>query len=213
MHVFLFGCAGSSLLWELFSSCNEPGATLWLRCIGFSLRWLLSWHTGSRAQAQQSWSIGLVAPQHVGSSQIKNWTLVSCTGRWILYHWATREAQEMLREGPGYQLRSISGSFLPLLTWVSKLGGCPPCQSGRHKKIKEKENIVLKEWPPLCIYFLLYFSLKHSVFFFLFCFECHFLKIFKNQLYSDFKKFYLFIWLLWVLAVACRIFSVAACGI
>ena len=92
-------------------------------------------------------------------------------------------------------------------------GGCPPCQSGRHRKIKEKENIVLKEWPPLCIYFLLYFSLKHSVFFFLFCFECHFLKIFKNQLYSGLKKFYLFIWLLWVLAVACRIFSVTACGI
>ena len=29
-----------------------------------------------------------------GSSWPKNWTHVSCTGRWILYHWATREAHE-----------------------------------------------------------------------------------------------------------------------
>ena len=28
-----------------------------------------------------------------GSSQTRDWTRISCTGRWILYHWATREAQ------------------------------------------------------------------------------------------------------------------------
>ena len=27
-----------------------------------------------------------------GSSQPRDWTCVSCAGRWILYHWATREA-------------------------------------------------------------------------------------------------------------------------
>ena len=27
-----------------------------------------------------------------GSSLPKNWTCISCIGRWILYHWATREA-------------------------------------------------------------------------------------------------------------------------
>ena len=26
-----------------------------------------------------------------GSSRPRNWTQVSCTGKWILYHWATRE--------------------------------------------------------------------------------------------------------------------------
>ena len=37
-----------------------------LRCAGFSLRWLLLlWLTGSRAQAQQLWRTGLVAPRHV----------------------------------------------------------------------------------------------------------------------------------------------------
>ena len=40
----------------------------------------------------------LVAPWHVGSSQIRtrDRTGVSCIGRWMLYHWATREAPEQL---------------------------------------------------------------------------------------------------------------------
>ena len=33
----------------------------------------------------------------MGSSWIRDQTHVSCTGRWILYHWATREAQAHLR--------------------------------------------------------------------------------------------------------------------
>ena len=36
--------------------------------------------------------MSLVSPQHEGSSRNRNWTHVSCTGRQILYHWATREA-------------------------------------------------------------------------------------------------------------------------
>ena len=60
---------------------------------GFSLQWLLLlWHPGSGAQAQQLWCKGLAAPWHVGSSWIRDWTRVSCTGRQVLYHWATREA-------------------------------------------------------------------------------------------------------------------------
>ena len=37
--------------------------------------------------------MGLVAPHHVGSCRIRDQTHVSCIGRQILYHWATREAQ------------------------------------------------------------------------------------------------------------------------
>ena len=37
---------------------------------------------------------GLVAPRHVESSQTRDRTHVSCTGRQILYHSATREAQK-----------------------------------------------------------------------------------------------------------------------
>ena len=37
---------------------------------------------------------GLVAPWHVGSFWTRNRTCSSCIGRWILYHWTTREALE-----------------------------------------------------------------------------------------------------------------------
>ena len=46
---------------------------------------------GSRAQAQELWRTVLVPPWHVGSSWTRDRTHVSCTGRWILHHWATRE--------------------------------------------------------------------------------------------------------------------------
>ena len=92
---FFFGCIGSSL---------------W--CTGFSLPWLLLlqstdsrrtgfsncgsqaqqfWLVGSRAQAQQLWHTGLVASQHVGSSQTRARTRVPCTGRRIHNHCANRE--------------------------------------------------------------------------------------------------------------------------
>ena len=88
-----------------------------LQCAGFSLRWLLLlpstgsrctvfsscgmlaqqlWLTGSRAQAQQLWRMGLVAPRHVGSSWTRARTHVPCIGRWILNHCATRDAPQFL---------------------------------------------------------------------------------------------------------------------
>ena len=36
--------------------------------------------------------MGLVVPRHVGSSRTRAQTGVPCIGRWILNHWATREA-------------------------------------------------------------------------------------------------------------------------
>ena len=47
------------------------------------------------AQAQQLWLMGLVAPQHVGSSQTRARTRVPCIGRQILNHCATREAHSI----------------------------------------------------------------------------------------------------------------------
>ena len=83
------------------------GATFQLRCMGFSSWWfLLLWSTGSRhvqasvalaprlqIQAQQLWYKDLVAPQHVESPWIKDQTHAPCSGRWIVYHLATREAR------------------------------------------------------------------------------------------------------------------------
>ena len=57
---------------------------------------------------QYLWYPGLVAPSYVGSSQTRDRTQVSCIGRWILYHWATREAQKAVldTEMPGESPRS-----------------------------------------------------------------------------------------------------------
>ena len=47
---------------------------------------------GTRAQAQLWRGMGLVALRHVESSQTRDWTCVSCIGRWSLYHGTTRDA-------------------------------------------------------------------------------------------------------------------------
>ena len=82
-------CAGFSLQWLIL--LQSTGS----RCAGFSScgMWAQElWHSGSRMQAQQLWCKGLVAPQHVGSSQTRARTRVPCIGRWILNHCTTREA-------------------------------------------------------------------------------------------------------------------------
>ena len=57
----------------------ESGGYSSLRCMGFSLQWLLLLR-----------STGLVAPRHVGSSWTRDWTRVPCIGRRILNHCASR---------------------------------------------------------------------------------------------------------------------------
>ena len=52
-----------------------------------SVLWLL----GCSAQAQWLRSVGLAAPQHVGSFPARGEAHISCMGRWIPYHWTTRE--------------------------------------------------------------------------------------------------------------------------
>ena len=74
-----------------YSSLQYTGFSLW--------RLLLYWSSGSRRAgfssgstwAQQLWPTGLVAPHHVESSWTRDWIHVSCIGRQILIHWATRE--------------------------------------------------------------------------------------------------------------------------
>ena len=56
-------------------------------------------HTGFHScctWVQQLWPMGLVTSRHVGSCRIRDQTHVSCLGRQILYHWATREALNAL---------------------------------------------------------------------------------------------------------------------
>ena len=113
IYLLIFGCAGSSLLCWLFSSWRDQGLlssccvqashcsgfscrrAQALGCTGFSAcgtwaRWL--WLPGFRAQAQHLWHTGLAAPWHVGSSQIRDPTGVTCITKQILNHWTTRKA-------------------------------------------------------------------------------------------------------------------------
>ena len=75
------------MLCRLFCSCGDQGL---LASCGAWAPWL--WLLGCGAQAQKLCRVGLVAPQQVGSSQIRDRTGVSCTGRRVLYHGATRKA-------------------------------------------------------------------------------------------------------------------------
>ena len=52
------------------------------------------------AQAQQLWRTGLVTPWHVGSSQTRARTRVSCIGRQNLNDCATREAPKVHFDAP-----------------------------------------------------------------------------------------------------------------
>ena len=54
----------------LFSSCGEQGATLYVRCSSFSLRWLLFLSIVLGQAGFGSWHLlGLVVLRHLGASQ------------------------------------------------------------------------------------------------------------------------------------------------
>ena len=96
LYLFINGCVGSPFLREGLLQLWQAGATL---------------HDGARAshhrghsrrgaqapdaQAQQLWLTGPFAPWHVGSSQTRARTRVSCIGRQTLNHCATREARQV----------------------------------------------------------------------------------------------------------------------
>ena len=92
MYLF-FGCAGSWLLLRLFSSCSKR-ALLSLWCMGFSLQWLLFSLCSARALGSMDFSTwGSWALEHKLSSCSAAGRIFPDQGsRWILSHWATREA-------------------------------------------------------------------------------------------------------------------------
>ena len=104
IYLFIYGCVGSSFLWEGFPQLRQVGATLHhgarashhrgLSCCGAQ---------APDAQTQQLWPTGPVAPRHAGSSQTRARTRIPCIGRQTLNHCATREA-------PHFSLMSISYS-------------------------------------------------------------------------------------------------------
>ena len=103
--IYLFNfCAGSSLLWGLFSSCSGQAShcgsfpcwgTWALEYVGFSSygSWA-QWFglLGSRARAKQLWCTGLLlrGMWDLPGSGIES--VSPSLARQMLYHWATREA-------------------------------------------------------------------------------------------------------------------------
>ena len=68
-----------------FSCCRMQT----LGCVGFSCH---------STQAQQLQHTDLVAPQHVESSQTRDWTHVPCIGRRIRDHWTIKSKTDVLNQ-------------------------------------------------------------------------------------------------------------------
>ena len=88
----VFGCAGS-LLYHAGSRYVVVSRGFSMSYTSFSLQLLLFLEsTDFRAQAQQLWLMGFVAPWLVGSSQTRDRTGVPCIARQTLNQWTIREA-------------------------------------------------------------------------------------------------------------------------
>ena len=111
------------------------------------------------------WLTGLVAPQHVGSSQTRARTRVPCIDRQILNHCATREAQYFLytqmhrsvSRPLGPQCKSSPSSCSRLDSLLSRPSGCHGsllrCHSGTFSHIG-----TLLSWIPCLLGLLLCFA-------------------------------------------------------
>ena len=110
-YLFILLLTMSGLRCRLFSGCGERGllsscGVQASPCGGFS--GCGAWTPGcsgvsscssqalKHRQAQQLCCMGLAALHYVGSSWVRDQTRVSCIGRQILYHWATRKAPEVI---------------------------------------------------------------------------------------------------------------------
>ena len=103
--LFIFVSAGSSLLWGQWScpGCGASFSLQWpllLQITGFRVRTLVSaacgpscgsWALEYRLSSCGTWAQLLHSMWE--SSWIRDWTGVSCIGRWILYHWATTKSE------------------------------------------------------------------------------------------------------------------------
>ena len=95
----------------------------------------------SRNKHVHIWSIDIQQRYQDNSVENRNliWgrTHVSCIGRWILYHWATREAQkvsslqQMMVEQPNVYKEKKQPQFLPYIIHKNqhKVEHLPKCKS------------------------------------------------------------------------------------
>ena len=143
----------------LSSSCGEGGllfvAVRRLQAHALQQLWLV----GSRAQAQQLWHMGLVAPQHVGSSWTRARTRVPCIGRQILffffltslleYNCFTMVCQFLLHN-------KVNQLYIYICPHISSLLRLPPSLAGRFLTTappgKPASNCSNKQAQPMIFY-------------------------------------------------------------
>ena len=137
-HFFLFICgrAISLLLRELPVAGVSGGASLavvqrLLTAAASVVEHRLRSADLSGRSAQELWHAGLVAPRHVGSSQIRVPTCVSCIGRQKLNHWTTRKVQ-----GPFLIDRSKT---------MSKHSANPPTKTLKNVKASTPKTTALRQ--------------------------------------------------------------------
>ena len=104
--MYLSDCAGTSLLCGLFSTCGEKG--LLSSCDGRAFQFgsfscyraRALEHAGISGCSLWLYSTGSIAVVHrLSYSEACGIFLDPCIGRQILYHWATRKAQEKILLG------------------------------------------------------------------------------------------------------------------
>ena len=101
-------CAAWASCFSGFSCCRAQALGEWPSVAAAG--GLSSW--GSHALEHElsgcgTW--GLVAPQHVGS-WIRDWTHISCIGRWVLYHWTTKSWMSNLKCDESLEWEVLGGT-------------------------------------------------------------------------------------------------------
>ena len=91
-----FGLSGCSLLLAGFPWLQHAGVTPWLQSQDFTLWRLLWWSTGSRALGSAVAAHRLRCASGCAIFLDRDQTHVLCIGKWILYHWTTREVQLLI---------------------------------------------------------------------------------------------------------------------
>ena len=85
------------------SSGEGNGNPLQYSCLENPMcRWILVGRVRGVARVRHDLA---TKPLHVGSSWTRDWTRVSCIGRWIFYHWATRETPARCSDAPSSEDR------------------------------------------------------------------------------------------------------------
>lgn len=81
-------CRAPTAAW-IASALQCAGCSLGFPCAACAPACCSSCSPGLRGTGPSSWGPGFLAPWHVGSSQSREQTGVSCIGRWVPNHWTT----------------------------------------------------------------------------------------------------------------------------